>query len=183
MQCEVVVHEKEGHDAIRVANMGFACRLVGNIPTILTRTQVMQVVMKGLIRMIALFCRRWEKRTSHGDQTRASMGRSLLLLVIMLGMSSCVSPELIDLNSYDPSHDQIAIAGYYKNQADAMREKAHAQVIAAARYEALFGPEADVVFGARLLGNYYEQTAKELEGIAEAHASVARKAQHHPAAQ
>jgi hypothetical protein len=142
----------------------------------------MHSVMKGLIRLIALFCRRWKKRISHGDQTRASMGRSLLLLVIMLGMSSCVSPELIDLNSYDPAHDQTAIAGYYKNQADAMREKANAQVIAAARYEALFGPEADLVFGARLLGNYYEETAKELEGIAEAHASVARKAQHHPAA-
>ena len=27
VQCEVVVHEKERHDAIRVANMGFACRL------------------------------------------------------------------------------------------------------------------------------------------------------------
>jgi hypothetical protein len=126
--------------------------------------------------------RQCERRTRPGDQARVSMGRSLLLVVLILGLSSCVSPESIDLSSYDPLHDQAAIAGYYKNQADAMREKANAQAIAAARYEALFGPEADLVSGARLLGHYYEQTAKELEGIAESHASVVRKAQHHPAA-
>jgi hypothetical protein len=132
--------------------------------------------------MVDMACRRCEKRTSHGDQKRVSMGRSLLLVVLVLGMSSCVSPESIDLSSYDPSHDQAAIAGYYKNQADAMREKANAQAIAVTRYEALFGPEADLVSGARLLGHYYEQMAKELEGIGESHASVARKARRYPAA-
>jgi hypothetical protein len=134
----------------------------------------MHSVMKGLIRMIDLSCRRWEKRTSHGDQTGASMGRSLLLVVIMWGMSSCVSPESIDLSSYDPLHDQTAIAGYYRNQAIAMHGKANAQVTAAARYEALFGPEADLVSGARSLARYYEQTAKELDRLAEGHETVAR---------
>lgn len=137
--------------------------------------------MKGLIRMNDQSRRRCERRTSHGDQARASVSRSLLLVIIMSGMSSCVSPESIDLSSYDPLHDQTAIADYYKTQADAMREKANAQAIAAARYEALFGSDADLVSGARLLGHYYEQTAKELEGISESHASVARKARHHPA--
>jgi hypothetical protein len=112
-------------------------------------------------------------------KSMAKFGHGLLLCIV--GLGGCASYEPPDLNSYDPSHDQAAIAGYYKNQADAMREKANAQAIAAARYEALFGPEADLVSGARLLGQYYGQTAKELEGIAEAHGSVARKAQRHPA--
>ncbi len=124
--------------------------------------------------MIDLSYRRWEKRTSHGDQGRASMGQSLLLVAIMLGMSSCLSPESIDLSSYDPSHDQTAIAGYYKNQADAIREKANAQATAAVRYEALFGPEADLVSGAKSLAHYYEQTAQELERVAQAHQAVDR---------
>ena len=67
-----------------------------------------------------------------------------------------------------------AIAGYYRDQAVSMREKASAQATAAVRYEALFGPEADLVSGARLLAHYYEQHAQELERIAEAHAAVDR---------
>lgn len=130
------------------------------------------------MQMIAESIHRGKKHATHGTQVAHCV---LLCCLVMVGISSCASPESIDLNSYDPSHDQAAIAGYYKNQAEAMHEKAQAQAVAAARYEALFGPEADLVSGARLLGQYYEQTAKELEGIAEAHASVARKAQRHPA--
>jgi hypothetical protein len=78
------------------------------------------------------------------------------------------------MDSYDPAHDQQAIAGYYRDQAMAMREKANAQATAAVRYEALFGPDADLVSGARSLAHYYEETAKELERIAEAHASGER---------
>jgi hypothetical protein len=129
--------------------------------------------------MIAESIHRGEKGVIQGDQVARSL---LLFCLMMVGISGCASPESIEMGSYDPSHDQTAIAGYYKNQADAMREKANAQAVAAARYEALFGPEADLVSGARLLRHYYEQTAKELEGIAESHASVARKARHHPAA-
>ena len=102
------------------------------------------------------------------------MGRSLLLVVIMSGMSSCLAPESIDMGSYDPSQDQRAIAGYYRNQAIAMREKADAQAKAAARYEALFGPEADMVSGAKSLAHYYQQTAQEFERVAQGHEAVDR---------
>jgi hypothetical protein len=81
------------------------------------------------------------------------------------------------MGSYDPAHNQKAIAGYYRNQAIVMREKAEAQATAAARYEALFGPEADLVSGARSLAHYYQQTALELDRIAESHASVDRARQ------
>lgn len=101
----------------------------------------------------------------------------LLLCLILTGLSGCASPEPIDMNSYDPSHNQTAIATYYRNQSMAMREKAAAQTTAAVRYEGLFGPDADLVSGARLLAEYYEQTAKELDRLAEAHAAVTRTGQ------
>ena len=96
------------------------------------------------------------------------------LLVCLLGIGGCASYETLDLTSYDPSDDQTAIAGYYRDQAVTMREKANAQATAAKRYEAIFGPEADMVSGARLLARYYEQTAQEFERVAEAHAAVGR---------
>jgi hypothetical protein len=94
--------------------------------------------------------------------------------MVMVGISGCASPEPMNMGSYDPSQNQMVIANYYRNQAIAMREKANAQTTAAARYEGLFGPEADLVSGARLLAGYYEHTANELERLAEAHAAVAR---------
>jgi hypothetical protein len=84
------------------------------------------------------------------------------------------------MSSYDPSNDQKAIASYYRDQAVSMREKANAQATAVARYEALFGAEADLVYGARLLARYYQQIAQELERVAEAHAAVDRSRRRSP---
>jgi len=98
----------------------------------------------------------------------------LLVSVVLLGVAGCASTQSIDLDSYDPSHNQTEIATYYRNQAVTMREKADAQATAAVRYEALFGPEADLVSGAKSLAHYYEQTAQELERVAQAHETVDR---------
>jgi hypothetical protein len=125
--------------------------------------------------MIAKPIHKCEQRAINGHHAITLRARCLLLSCLtMVGISGCASPESIDLGSYDPAHNQKVIAGYYHNQAIVMHEKANAQVTAAARYEALFGPEADMVSGARSLARYYEQTAEELERLAEAHASVAR---------
>ena len=102
----------------------------------------------------------------------ATVGWSLLLCA--LGIGGCAADEPLDLSSYDPAHDQIAIAGFYRDQAVLMREKANAQSTAASRYEALFGPEDDAVAGARSLARYYEQTAQELDHLAETHVAVDR---------
>ncbi|OQW32760.1 MAG: hypothetical protein A4E19_05220 [Nitrospira sp. SG-bin1] len=99
------------------------------------------------------------------------------LVVCLFGFGGCAADAPLDLSSFDPAHDQKAIAGYYRDQAVSMREKAHAQTTAAARFEALFGPEDDAVAGARSLAHYYEQTAQELERVAEAHAAVSRHGQ------
>ena len=126
--------------------------------------------------MIDTPIRRSEKKERYGEQSIALRGRGLLLCcIVVLAIYGCASPESIELGSYDPSHDQRAIATYYRNQAMAMREKADAQATAAVRYEALFGKEADLVSGAKSLAHYYEQTAQELERVAQSHETVARK--------
>ena len=125
--------------------------------------------------MIDLSSRRCEKRKGHGDQAITLSRRSLLLCCLIVGVfTGCASTESIDLDSFDPSHNQTEIANYYRNQAVAMREKADAQATAAVRYEALFGPEVDLVSGAKSLAHYYEQTAQELERVAQAHEAVNR---------
>lgn len=124
--------------------------------------------------MIASFLRRWNIRAAQGDEMIALESRMLLVSLVLLGISGCASPESIDLDSYDPLHNQTEIANYYRNQAVAMREKAGAQATAAVRYEGLFGPEADLVSGAKSLAHYYEQTAQELERVAQAHETVDR---------
>ncbi|NGZ01574.1 MAG: hypothetical protein CV090_00805 [Nitrospira sp. WS238] len=125
--------------------------------------------------MIDMSVRRSEKRKNHGGQAVSMSGRALLLgCMVVVGISGCASPESIDLDSYDPMHNQREIATYYRNQAVAMREKADAQATAAVRYEALFGPEADMVSGAQSLAHYYKQTAQELERVAQAHEAVDR---------
>lgn len=123
--------------------------------------------------MIDMCSRRCEKRKGPSDQATASSRRGLLLCCLVVGVfTGCASTESIDLDSFDPSHNQTEIANYYRNQAVAMREKADAQATAAVRYEALFGPEADLVSGAKSLAHYYEQTAQELERVAQAHQAV-----------
>ncbi len=117
---------------------------------------------------------RCKRRAGFGDHAIAG-GMGLLLFCLSIGVSSgCATPESLEMGSYDPSDDQGAIAGYYRNQALAMHEKAKAQATTAARYEELFGSESDLVSGARSLARYYEQTALELGRLAEAHASVDR---------
>ncbi|MDF0676052.1 MAG: hypothetical protein P0120_17225 [Nitrospira sp.] len=108
-------------------------------------------------------------------KTIEKVGR--ILLVCLMASGGCASREPLDSSSDDPSYDQTAITNLYRNRAADMHEKANAQATAATRYEALFGPEADLVSGARSLASYYEQTAKEFERLAEAHASVDRTRQ------
>lgn len=122
-----------------------------------------------MVRPVHQGCRHKENPKRH---QYATVSRSGILLLYLLGLGGCASTEPSDMSSYDPGQDQAAIADLYRNQAGAMHEKAQAQMTAATRYEALFGPEDDLVSGARLLADYYEQTAKEFDRLAEAHASA-----------
>jgi len=101
---------------------------------------------------------------------------SVLTVLCLLGAAGCApsSVETIEMTSFDPSHDQAAIVGYYREQAMDLREKAAGYAESALRYEHLFGPQSDWVSGARALSQYYAESAQELERLAEAHAKIAQ---------
>ena len=103
------------------------------------------------------------------------VGRGVLIVFCLLAVAGCAQPvETIDMTSFDPSQDQMAIVGYYRGQAMDLQEKAASLAESAVRYEHLFGPQSDWVSGARQLSQYYAAAAQQLERVAEAHAEVAR---------
>ena len=111
----------------------------------------------------------WRATVSH------HVGWGVLIALCSLVAAGCAQPvETIDMTSFDPSQDQMAIVGYYRGQAMDLREKAASLAESAVRYERLFGPQSDLVSGARQLSQYYAAAAQELERLAEAHAEVAR---------
>jgi len=103
------------------------------------------------------------------------VGWGVLILLCSLVAAGCAqSVAKIDTTSFGPSQDQMAIAGYYRDQAMVLKEKADAIAESAVRYEHLFGPESDWVSGARQLSRYYAVAAQDLERRAEALADAAR---------
>lgn len=114
--------------------------------------------------------------TTHSPHVRLD----ILVLVYVLTVAGCAQPiETIEMTSFDPSHDQMAIAGYYRDGAMDMREKAASLAESAVRYEQLFGPQSDWVSGARQLSQYYAAAAQEQERLANAHAEIARTGRQH----
>jgi hypothetical protein len=114
--------------------------------------------------------------TTHSPHVRLD----ILVLLYVLTVAGCAQPiETIEMTSFDPSHDQMAIAGYYRDGAMDMREKAASLAESAVRYEQLFGPQSDWVSGARQLSQYYAAAAQEQERLANAHAEIARTGRQH----
>ena len=110
------------------------------------------------------------------------VGWSALIVLCVCAAAGCaqsVAP-IEDMASFDPSQDQMAIAGSYRAEAVALKEKAAALAESVVRYEHLFGPQSDLVSGARQLSQYYVEAAQELERRAEAHAEVARTGRQRP---
>ncbi len=107
------------------------------------------------------------------------VGRGLLFVLCVFAAAGCAESvvPIEDMTSFDPSQDQMAIAGSYRAEAVALKEKAAALAESVVRYEHLFGPQSDWVSGARQLSQYYVEVAQELERRAEAHAEVARTGQ------
>jgi hypothetical protein len=103
------------------------------------------------------------------------LGLGVRLLFCLLAGAGCAQPgQTIDTTSFGPSQDQVAIAGYYRGEALALKEKAAAIAESAVRYEHLFGPQSDWVSGARQLSQYYAVAAQDLERRAEAYEEAAR---------
>jgi hypothetical protein len=103
------------------------------------------------------------------------LGLGVLLLFCLPVVAGCAQPvQRIDTTSFGPSQDQMAIAGYYRGEALALKEKAAAIAESAVRYEHLFGPQSDWVSGARQLSQYYAVAAQDLERRAEGYEEAAR---------
>jgi hypothetical protein len=103
------------------------------------------------------------------------VGRGLLFALCVFAAAGCAqSAPIEDMASFDPSQDQMAIADSYRSEAVALKEKAAALAESVVRYEHLFGPQSDLVSGAKQLSQYYADAAQELERRAAAHAEVAR---------
>ena len=104
------------------------------------------------------------------------VGRGLLFALCLFAAAGCaqsVAP-IEDMGSFDPSLDQMAFADSYRAEAVALKEKAAALAESVVRYEHLFGPQSDLVSGAKQLSQYYTEAAHDLERLAEAHAKVAQ---------
>jgi hypothetical protein len=103
------------------------------------------------------------------------VGWGVLILLCSLAAAGCAKPVAkIDTTSFGSSQDQMAVAGYYRDQAMVLREKAGAIAESAVRYERLFGAESDWVSGAKQLSEYYAVAAHDLERLADAYADAAR---------
>jgi hypothetical protein len=103
------------------------------------------------------------------------VGWAGLIVLCLISAAGCAQPvETIELTSFNPSQDQAAIVGYYREEAMNLREQAARYAESAVRYEHLFGPESDWVSGAKKLSQYYAESAQELERLAGAHAKVAQ---------
>ncbi len=102
----------------------------------------------------------------------------LIVLCSLTAVGCAKSAAKIDTTSFGPAQEQMAIAGYYRDQAMVLREKAGAIAESAVRYERLFGAESDWVSGARQLSEYYAVAAHDLERLADAYADAARTGRH-----
>ena len=95
-------------------------------------------------------------------------------IVLVLGfllVSGCVRgpTALLDPASRDPGQDHWAIAAYYSRQAAESRQQAEALTGSIVAYAQLFGPESDWVTGTRLLAQFYGDTAREQDRLADLH--------------
>ena len=100
----------------------------------------------------------------------------LVFLLSLFLMSGCTrgSTSVPDLVSHDPGQDHWAIASYYSRQAAMSRQQAEEMTERAVIYERLFGRESDWVTGTRLLEQFYEETAREQDRLADLHLELGR---------
>lgn len=73
----------------------------------------------------------------------------------------------------DPGQDHVSLASMYVRQATRSRELAEEQANRAVVYERLFGADSDWVSSAKLLAQFYENSAREQEQQANWHLDMA----------
>lgn len=79
----------------------------------------------------------------------------------------------LDTASRDPTQDHVKMASIYVRQAMRSRELAEEQSNRAVVYERVFGANSDWVSSARLLAQFYENSARDQERQANWHLEMA----------
>lgn len=101
----------------------------------------------------------------------------ILLLICLIGTACHRGPIIpvvpLDPGSHDASQDHLKMASYYIRQAVQSRQMAEEQASRVRVYERVFGPESDWVAGARLLTQFYEDSAREQDRQANLHLELA----------
>jgi len=106
-----------------------------------------------------------------GRTCSRSMVVFLPLAFAVLGCAHGTEP--LDLTSPDPASDQRKIANYYSREAEFFRFKADELSQRIVLYEGLFGPDSEWVKGARLLEQFYKDSAEEQDRRASSHLGLA----------
>ncbi len=101
-------------------------------------------------------------------RSRTWIGVYLILAGLIPGCGTRSTVPL-DLASQDPSANQALIADYHRREAAFFKLKAGELRERAVLYENLFGRDSDWVTGARLLAQFYEESAAEQERLAAYH--------------
>ena len=99
----------------------------------------------------------------------------IIVIIASLACSACHRGPILPLASVDsdsredPAQDHVKMAAFYVRKAMRSREQAEEQANRALAYERLFGADSDWVSSARLLGQFYENAAREQEQQANWH--------------
>ncbi len=99
---------------------------------------------------------------------RISFGRLVAVFAAcMLDMQGCsASPKFSDFNAAETADERSTVAEFYRKEAIMFRQKADEMAERATAYRQLFGEESEWVSGARLLGEYYRQEARDRDRLA-----------------
>ncbi len=100
--------------------------------------------------------------------TRALTWLVFVLITCMFNLHGCsASPKLLDFNAAETADERRAISEFYRKEAIMFRQKADEMQERATAYRPLFGEESDWVTGARLLGEYYQQEARDRQRLSD----------------
>ncbi len=96
----------------------------------------------------------------------------VLVAVCIPSIHSCsASPTVPDFFMVGSTDEQRTIGEYYRREAVMFRQRADEMTERVIAYRQLFGEESEWVSGARVLGEFYQQEARERERLAEQYQS------------
>ena len=105
---------------------------------------------------------------------------AITAFIASLALAACHRGPILplastDTASRDPTQDHLKMASFYVRAAMRSREHAEEQANRTVVYERVFGPDSDWVSGARLLKQFYENSAREQDRQAQWHLDLARQ--------